>query len=613
MCGIAGIISPTGAGIERLKKMTDALAHRGPDGEGFWISSGGSMALGHRRLAIIDTSLAAAQPMHFANRYTIVHNGEIYNYIELREQLQKKGYRFVSQSDTEIILAAYDCWKEDCLQYFDGMFAFALWDEQDKKLFAARDRLGEKPFHYFFNEGKGEFVFASEIKALWAAGVEKSIDNTMLLNYLSPGYVQNPADKAQTFFIGIYSLPPASYFTISLSAFTPAVKKYWEPHKIINHNITAEGAAEKLWQLLQTSVSRRLRSDVPLGTSLSGGIDSGAIAAILSQQVHSAYKTFSAVFPGFENDESAKIKTVTAALHLSNYQTTPDAAGLIKDFEKLCYHQEQPFASASIYAQYKVFELAAQLGVTVLLDGQGADEILGGYSKYIHWYLQELWLGSKKDFTTAKQALKKNAAAVNWGIKNKLAGYFPAMAAKQLTARVAKAQQQQPDINPDFLMQYRNMETLQKPVIKNLNDALCFDTVQMGLEELLRYADRNSMAHGREARLPFLSHELVDFVFSLPAQFKINEGYSKWILRKCLDKMLPAEIVWQTKKTGFEPPQQQWMEDATLEEYVQEAKGQLVKQGILNKQVLQKKVQPKAAHDADNFDWRYLTAARTLL
>jgi asparagine synthase (glutamine-hydrolysing) len=613
MCGIAGIISITGVNRERLKKMTDAQAHRGPDGEGFWTNDDTTTALGHRRLAIIDTSHAAAQPMHFASRYTIVHNGEIYNYIELREQLQKKGYVFVSQSDTEVILAAYDCWQQDCLPHFDGMFAFAIWDEQDKQLFAARDRLGEKPFHYFFDEGKKEFAFASEIKGLWAAGVPKNIDSTMLLNYIVPGYVQNPADKTQTFFQGIYSLPPASYLTLSLEALVPVIKKYWQPGKTVQQNITADAAIEKFGQLLQTSVSRRLRSDVPLGTSLSGGIDSGAIAAILSRQGHTSYKTFSAVFPGFEKDESAKIKTVTDVLKLSNYQTKPDAAGLIQDFEKLCYHQEQPFGSASIYAQYKVFELAAQQGVTVLLDGQGADEILSGYSKYIHWYLQELWLGSKKDFTNAKQALIKNGVAASWGTTNRLAAYFPAMAAKQLTERAVKAQQQQPDINKDFLMQYQDKSTLQKPVIKNLNDALYADTVQMGLEELLRYADRNSMAHGREARLPFLNHELVEFMFSLPAQFKINEGYSKWILRKSIAALLPAEIVWQTKKTGFEPPQQQWMQTTTLQDYLQEAKRSLVKQGVLNPQVLQKKVQPKAAHDIDNFDWRYLTAASTLL
>jgi asparagine synthase (glutamine-hydrolysing) len=613
MCGIAGIISTTGVDRERLKKMTDALAHRGPDGEGCWVNIEGKTALGHRRLAIIDTSPAAAQPMHFAGGYTIVHNGEIYNYIELREQLKKKGYQFTSQSDTEVILAAYDCWKEDCLHQFDGMFAFAIWNEVEKRLFAARDRLGEKPFFYFFDEVQGVFLFASEIKALWVAGIEKHVDNAMLLNYIAPGYVQNPADKSQTFFKNIHSLPPASFLTTTLSSVKPVIKNYWVPEKdTTGHHPDTGATTDKFRELLQISVNRRLRSDVPLGTSLSGGIDSGAIAALLSQLGHNKYKTFSAVFPGFEKDESGKIALITDALKLANYQTRPDADGLVKDFEKLCYHQEQPFASASIYAQYKVFELAAQEGVTVLLDGQGADEILAGYSKYTHWYLQELWLSNKKAFADAANVLTKNGSAIGWGSKNKLAAYLPKMAANRLTAKAVKLQHTG-DIHPDFLMQHQNRESLQKPVVRTLNDILYFDTVQMGLEELLRYADRNSMAHGREVRLPFLNHQLVEFVFSLPAQFKINEGYSKWILRKSIDKLLPAEVVWQTKKTGFEPPQQQWMHNALLQDYMQEAKRSLVKQGVLLRQVLQKKVLPKAAHEADNFDWRYLTAAGTLL
>jgi asparagine synthase (glutamine-hydrolysing) len=613
MCGIAGIISSSGTDIERLKKITRAMVHRGPDGEGFWMSNDGHIALGHRRLAILDTSLAAAQPMHFAEKFVIVHNGEIYNYVELREILQKKGYHFTTQSDTEIILAAYDCWQEGCLQYFDGMFAFAIYNRHTQTLFAARDRLGEKPFYYCIDEATGECIFASEIKALWAAGVQKQADNTMLLNYITAGYVQNPADKSQTFFKNIFSLPPASYITVSSRAINPVVKKYWQLQKEAAAGITAEEAIDTFGKLLHTSVSIRLRSDVPVGTSLSGGIDSATIAALLCKQGHGNYKTFSAIFPGFEKDEAAKINLLSSQLQLTNCQVSPNAAGLIKDFEKMCYHQEQPFGSASIYAQYKVFELAAQQHITVLLDGQGADEILGGYTKYLHWYLQELWRQGKKDFTEAKNALQQNGLTISWGIKNILAAQFPAMAARQLTAKLANAQKKAPDINRDFYMQHHNNKSIQKPVATTLNDMLYFDTIQLGLEELLRYADRNSMAHSREVRLPYLSHQLVEFVFSLPAQYKINDGFSKWLLRKFADKLLPADITWQTKKTGFEPPQQQWMQNITFQDYVYEAKRSLVKQGILNSTVLQQKVQPRAAHDSNNFDWRYLSAANTIL
>ena len=216
MCGIAGIISPDTSlvSIERLKKMTDAIAHRGPDGEGHWINSSGNISLGHRRLAIIDLSDAGKQPMHYLGRYTIIHNGEIYNYLELKEELLKKGYNFFSKTDTEVIAAAYDCWKEECVDRFEGMFAFAIWDAETKTVFCARDRFGEKPFYYY--AGNNQFVFASEMKAIWAAGIERKPNLKMLFNFITIGYTDNPLNPAETFFENIYKLPAAS----TLSFFT---------------------------------------------------------------------------------------------------------------------------------------------------------------------------------------------------------------------------------------------------------------------------------------------------------------------------------------------------------------------------------------------------------
>lgn len=613
MCGIAGIISVeqndnTG---RRLQKMTHALAHRGPDGEGHWQK--GAAALGHRRLAIIDISPAAAQPMHYANRYSIVHNGEIYNYLELKETLQKKGYAFTSQSDTEVILAAYDCWQQQCLQQLDGMFAFAIWDEQTQTLFAARDRFGEKPFYYSLEKAPRSLLFASEIKALWAAGIPKERNDTMLLNFLTLGFVQNPADKASTFFNHIHSLPPAHYMRYRSSDGQLEIQPYWtlQP-KAPSYDGKPEAAIEQFFHLLQQSVRLRLRSDVAVGTSLSGGIDSAAIAAIMSREAPHT-QSFSAVFPGFEKDESANIELTSGFLHIANHQTTPNAAGLLTDFEKLCHHQEQPFGSASIFAQYKVFELAAGQQVTVLLDGQGADETLAGYNRYIHWYLQQLWRHNSSAFAAEKQALLNNNLPFQWGLSNQLAAIFPRLAASQLKRRAINAQRHQGAIAKDFFEHSYRPSDWQKPVVRELNDILYYDTVQMGLEELLRYADRNSMAHGREVRLPFLSHQLVEWVFALPAHYKIHQGFTKWILRKAINDHLPPPITWQTKKTGFEPPQQQWMQDANMQQLVQAAKEKLVQAGILQPSVLQQKLQPKAAHEADNFDWRYLTAAYTLL
>ncbi len=620
MCGIAGILlnTPIPGASFHLKKMTDALAHRGPDGEGFWSSADGKAHLGHRRLSIIDLSNYAAQPMPYGNRYHIVHNGEIYNYIEVRSFLQQKGYSFISQSDTEVILAAYDYWKERCLQQFDGMFSFAIWDEKEEQLFAARDRFGEKPFYYY--EDEEHFIFASEMKALWAIGIEKNIDQKMLLNYLTLGHVQNCVDKEQTFFESVYSLPPSHYLKYIPSKQQLKVIQYWRINKEVKIDIAEEDAIERFTELFNSSVKRRLRSDVSLGTSLSGGLDSSSIAAAIQQQkspglAAEKLQSFSAVFPGFENNESKYIDLVTGKLGIKNFQTAPSVTDLVNNFEKICYQQEEPFQSAAIYAQYKVFELAKQQNVTVLLDGQGADETLAGYPKFIHWYLQEV-LSRHKLGATQKEinAFRKNGQPFHWDIKNYVAAFLPSHAAMQLEKNEYQKTIHHPDISPEFIkgLAGRNWEGIHKPIVTKLNDILFFHTSEMGLEELLRFADRSSMAHGREVRLPFLNHDLVEFIFSLPSKLKMHDGWTKLLLRKAMDKKLPDEIVWRKDKVGFEPPQKSWMEDPSLQEYIRESKRKLVSAGILSKKVMDKKIDPKSAHADKNYDWRYLCAAHII-
>lgn len=604
--------------------MTDSLTHRGPDGEGFWINETGNVCLGHRRLAVIDLSAAAAQPMHYSSaslpekdlyRYTITYNGEIYNYIEIRETLYKKGYRFTSKSDTEVILAAYDCWKEECLQYFDGMFAFAIWDQQEQKLFAARDRFGEKPFYFYTDNNR--FIFSSEMKAMWAIGIDKKVDEKMLLNYIALGYVQNANDKEQTFFNNIYALPPAHFLVFETTNFDFQVHPYWHINKEETIDISTQNAVEKFTELFNISVRRRLRSDIAVGSSLSGGIDSSSITAVIYEQLKTKgrQQVFSAVFPGFDKDESVHINTIIKKFHLAGFKTTPTAESLVADFEKLCYHQEEPFSSSSIYAQYKVFELAKKHGVKVLLDGQGADETLAGYNKYIHWYLQQLINRNKFGIAMKeKKIFRQNKVPFEWSIKDYLATYLPAHAAIQLEKNEYKKIATHPWLEKSFIRssQGREWEGIYKPIVTKLNDILYFNTATIGLEELLRFADRNSMAHGCEVRLPFLNHELVEFIFLLPANFKIHEGATKWLLRKAMEKKLPASIVWRKDKIGFEPPQQQWLQQTGMQDYIQEAKRKLVNKGILKKQVLDKKIVPLEAHDANNFDWRYLCAAQLM-
>lgn len=579
MCGIAGIISQNTSiiSLQKLQAMTDTLAHRGPDGEASWMNTYGTVGLAHRRLAIIDLTDTGKQPMPYLDRYTIVHNGEIYNYIELKEELIKKGYSFRSSSDTEVILAAYDCYGEQCVHHFDGMFAFAIWDEKEQTLFAARDRFGEKPFYYFYDEG--QLIFASEMKALWAAGINKEVNRALLYNYLTLGYTCNPANLPETFYTNINKLPAASYLKYHLVTNTLETGRYWDIDRTyIDKSISEKEAVERFQQLFHSSIQKRLRSDVPIGTSLSGGLDSSSIVAMLSrnQVITDRIQTFSVTFPGFKKDESSYQQMMIDKYNLLNHTVTPTAGEMIASLDKLCYHQEEPFQSSSIFAQYKVFELAKQHNVTVLLDGQGADETLAGYDKY---YSRKANLLAKLPFLSIYiESFRKNQQKRNLYLS--------------------------PDFKNEYGTSYYHL-----PYPDSLNAVLYYNTFMNGLEELLRYADRNSMAHGREVRLPFLQHELVAFIFSLPAHFKIRDGISKWILRQSMQDYLPGAITWRKDKTGFEPPQQQWMQNAAFQERIQEARKLLIKENVLATSVLDQKIQPQGAHEAGNYDWRFLSAA----
>ena len=623
MCGIAGVIqsNPSQYTKEDLKKMIDALAHRGPDGEGLWQNESGNVLLGHRRLSIIDLSDAGNQPMHLTPtlsinregghpRYSITHNGEIYNYIELKEELQKKGYSFHSQTDTEVILAAYDCWQDECVDYFDGMFAFAIWDEKEKELFAARDRFGEKPFFYHF-DGK-QLLFASEMKALWVAGIERTPNQKMLFNFITIGYTDNPSHPGETFFENISKLPPATTLSYNTESNQLVLEKYWDidPEKQ-NKKITDTEAIEQFNHLFTTSVKRRLRSDVAIGTSLSGGLDSSSIVAIATPLTPnlSPFISFTAAFPGFEKDESAFSKQVAEKFNLQQSIVPISDEDMMKDWEKLCYHQEEPFGSASIYAQYKVYELAKQHNVKVLLDGQGADETLAGYHKYYKWYWQELFRNRKLFRSKELKAAKEIGVTDRFSFKNVIASYFPGFATVTLENQYLLKAIRHDDLTKDFVKLQSKEAYYTTPDHFTLNGALHFNTCTHGLEELLRYADRNSMAHGREVRLPFLSHELVEFIFSLPASFKIRNGWTKWLLRETMKDKLPETITWRKDKIGFEPPQKSWMAGKQVQDAIQAAKQKLVNEKVLKQEVLTKNITPLSSHDADNYDWRYFSAA----
>ena len=619
MCGIAGIISshfPKGGEKnhlqlkQKLHSMTDALQHRGPDGENVWISTTGHAGLGHRRLSIIDLTRAAAQPMNYLNRYSIVHNGEIYNYVELRKELIQKGYSFHTQSDTEVMLAAYDHWNDECVEHFDGMFAFAIWDEEEQELFVARDRFGEKPFFYYFDNE--QLIFASEMKAIWAAGIQRTPNLKMLFNYIIIGYVDNPERPEETFFENILKLPPASRLYYTPATRELIIERYWDIDTgIRNKKIKDVEAIEQFQHLFSTSVKRRLRSDVSIGTSLSGGLDSSSVISAINELKTLNYKpqTFIAIFLGFEKDEHRFSRQVADQFNLQQHTIAVTADDLVTDWEKFLYHQEEPVGSSSAFAQYKVFELAKQHTTTVLLDGQGADEILAGYHKYYKWYWQELFQKRKLIQSGEIAAARKIGIGEKFGFKNIIASLLPDLASVILERQYLFHALNHEDLAKEFVKLQSKEAYYTTPELSHLNGLLYFNTCVHGLEELLRYADRNSMAHGREVRLPFLSHELVEFIFTLPSHFKIREGWTKWLLRKLMDQQLPADIVWRKDKVGFEPPQKQWMQNGKLREMIQEARQKLVKEKILNPGVIAKPIHASSAYETGTDDWRYLTAA----
>jgi asparagine synthase (glutamine-hydrolysing) len=614
MCGFAGILSPNPALTEqaRMKKATAVLAHRGPEREAFYRNKAGTVTLGHRRLCILDLSDAASQPMTYGGRYHLVYNGELYNYLELKKSLQATGCRFQSGSDSEVLLAAYATWGPNCLQQFDGAFAFAVWDEKEQTLFAARDRFGEKPFYFFQDEDS--FVFASEMKALWQMEVAKEVNRSMLYNFLTIGYTTNPTDAFETFYNNIYKLPAAHSLTYQLLTNQLHTNRYWQTYVEVNNSIPEADAIEKFSELFRNSIRKKLRSDVPIGTSLSGGLDSSTIVAFCAEETAAQYthNCFTASFAGFAKDETAQAALVAQTFNLHHYTTTIKDENVVDLMQSVAIHQEEPFASASVLAQYKVFEAAKREGVTVMLDGQGADEVLAGYHKYYKWYWQELYRQKKLGKSGELKAAQALGIKENFDINNKLAALLPEFGSSILQSRKAKKAFQHPDLDRDFAFANKQNLYYATPATFDLNGALFYNTFVNGLEELLRFADRNSMAHSVEVRLPFLQHELVEFLFTLPPHYKIHQGWTKWLLRKTVENKLPKEIVWRKEKVGYEPPQKRWMQHPQVQEAIGEARKKLVQQGILNASVLNKPIAAKDAHADESYDWRYWSAALLL-
>jgi asparagine synthase (glutamine-hydrolysing) len=534
MCGIAGIYgSSVKPDLLQLKVLADSIAHRGPDGDGFWLHPTMPLGLAHRRLSIIDLSNSGAQPMQWKERFTIVYNGEIYNYLELKKELEAEGVQFSTFSDTEVLLALYERLGVKALDKLDGMFAFAIWDDVEKELFLARDRFGEKPL--FYSIIGDAFYFASEMKALFASGASDAISEDRAYKYLQDNCFIDSYDPGTTFYANVRQLDAACYMRVREGKIVENVL-YWNLNDIpVNHNLSINDAAAQLRSLLKESIRIRLRSDVSIGVCLSGGIDSSSIAMLLHQMdgIKRPEHAFSARFSKFKKDEGSYIaKVLNACPELRPYFTWPDADGLRRDIERLAYAQEEPFYSGSIYNQFCVMRLAAEQGVTVLLEGQGSDEQLAGYNHYYQHHLTWLFLNNFRKYLSERKSYREI-----------LGELYPYHLPRRLPVWYIKKL-------------FKTKKFVYDESVRNL---LLDDTTRTGLKSLLRYGDRNSMAFGRELRLPFLSHKFSEFVFSLPIELILHQGWTKYVLRKSMDGLVPKDIVWRKDKVGFEPPQDDWL------------------------------------------------------
>ncbi len=596
MCGILGLYSPSGIQpyLSALQAANDIVSYRGPDGAGFVLfhdysskdkdvsrlpslsgnplpSRRTNLALAHRRLAILDLSAAGLQPMcNQDSLYWITYNGEVYNYIELRRELEASGHSFTTQTDTEVILHAYQHWGERCVERFNGMWSFGIADLKAQRIFCSRDRFGIKPFHYFFD---GEhFAFASEIKQLLLFPfIPRKMNEQIAYEYLS---FQALEHTEETFFQGVRSLLPGHNLIFDLKYPKLTASLYYDPRFSINEKITLSESSEEFHSLLKDSVSLRLRSDVPVGSCLSGGLDSSSIVCLIhtlleEQCRHDIQHTFSS---HFDEKEANELEYMEAAIHTTNVNahfTYPTSDGLISELEKIVWHQEEPFGSTSIYAQWSVFKLASENGVKVMLDGQGADELLAGYIPYsTNIYLKELFL--KKNLLLLLHESRRFDAPVLEIILPlvlyKLTGSLkksPRLhrAIKKLrSGRDTKAW-----LNPDAYGMYEeqsffaaNKHMLMFGEHEHLNNYLYQLTFKNNLQALLKYEDRNSMAFSVEGRVPFLDYRIVEFLFSLPSSFKMKDGYSKYVFRQAMDGVLPDKIRKRITKLGFSTPEDLW-------------------------------------------------------
>ena len=555
MCGITGIINKNNKPVDKLltKKINNLISHRGPDDEGFYF--GDNFAFGHRRLSILDLSQDGHQPMHYNDRYTIIYNGEVYNYIELRKELKKEGYFFQSSSDTEVILASYDKWGEECVNKFNGMWSFAIYDKTKNTIFCSRDRFGIKPFYYtIINE---KFIFGSEIKQLLEFHPKNIVNKSILIDYLVTRFEDYNND---TFFEGIKRLPQSHNLIYDLNNHSHQIKRYYQIS--FNDDIekyTLNESVKKYKAELERAVEYRLRSDVKVGTCLSGGLDSSSIASIAAKKYNQeSEERFTAIHVKSSEkltDESYYANIVAQNADINLVVTEPTPIELKSSINEVVYTQEEPFAYMDVFMQYFVMKKAKEEGCTVMLDGQGGDETLLGYGKYYPSMYYSIFkkdgllLACKSIFNSRKNNAKMK---ISWILKYTFGSFFPSIRKKYLKFKTS------------FMKKNNNTFSILNKIGKsyfNIRDLQNLEIFSTNLPLLLHYEDKNSMRHSIETRLPFIDYKTLETALSINSQHKVHNGWSKFILRQSVIGVIPEEAIWRKNKLGFNPPESSWFNE----------------------------------------------------
>jgi asparagine synthase (glutamine-hydrolysing) len=593
MCGIAGILKLSLDGLasaDVLDRMLESIIHRGPDEDGKLVD--GPLAMGMRRLSIIDLTDGQQPIFDESNRYGVVFNGEIYNYRELREQLLSRGHQLKTRSDTEVIVHLYEELGQDCVSQLRGMFCFAIWDRQRQEVFIARDRLGIKPLYY--SKINGDFVFGSEIKSiLQHPGASASLDLPSLSQYLSLKYVPSP----RTLFAGIQSLPPGH--SILVSRGNIRIEKYWDLSFSKPEVFLSEiEYSERLLELLRESISLHLRSDVPFGAFLSGGLDSSTIVALMAEQISAPVKTFSVGFggPGL-SDELPYAQQVATHFGCEHHILRITSGDFIALAEDVLWHLDQPIADQATVATYMVAKLARQ-HVKMVLTGEGGDELFAGYARYagerhsrLFTYLPDSAGALLRATTRALPGLRRARIAVGaltyQDEATRFANWFPMFGddAKRQLLSSAEA-----DIQKGaawlFQEQLKNCDAK-----SSLDRMLYVDTKLWLADYLLLRGDKLTMANSLEARVPFLDHKVVEFAAQLPPNLKLRGTTGKYLLKQVARKLLPPQIIDRPKQ-GFPIPIDRWLrnEAKSMMQDLLSADA-LARRNILNPTMVQRLIQ----------------------